>query len=242
MENQAFDQFCTECNMFVETNVIAEGKEEFLNNQGLPLDLDDQYNGNVYYISLCSRCKQPFMIHQEYYGVAGTFETMTAETLLYPKPTNIEIKDLPKLLQSSYQDASKSFSASLYEPCVLMCRKTLEVICKLNDAKGNNLYKRLDNLKELGHIDQKLLDWSHQIRSIGNDAAHDVYSEISKEDARDALDLTEAILLYIFSLSSRFENFKKRRLELETKKSNKNLEEKYKAPADKDFEQKKILL
>lgn len=216
-EKETFNYFCPKCNIFVETNIIAEGKGEFLNSRGVTSDLDEQYNGNVYYISLCNRCEQPFMIHQEYYGVSGNFETMTNEILLYPKLTKIETRDLPMLVQSSYQDASRCFSASLYEPCVLMCRKTLEVISTINNAKGKNLAQKLNDLKELGYIDQKLLNWSHEIRSIGNDVAHEVDSKINKEDAGDALELTEAILLYVFSLSSKFENFQKRRLELEGK-------------------------
>ena len=218
MNHKTFDQFCPECNILVQMNVIGESHEKFLNNYGLPLELGQEYTGYVYYISLCVRCKHPFFIQQKFYGVAGEFESMTDEITLYPKSTNISLDNLPELIKLSYQDAAKSFSASLFEPCVLMCRKTLEVICKLNNAQGNNLFKKLENLKALGLIDQRILDWSHEIRSIGNDAAHDISLVISKEDARDSLDLTEAILLYIFSLNSRFQNFKQRRLKLDNEK------------------------
>jgi hypothetical protein len=47
--------------------------------------------------------------------------------------------------------------------------------------------------------------------SLGNEAAHDTQTELSKNDARDALDFTEALLMYVFVLNGRFEAFSARR-------------------------------
>jgi hypothetical protein len=44
-----------------------------------------------------------------------------------------------------------------------------------------------------------------------NDAAHEVEQVISREDARDILDLTEAILIYVFSRDKKFCEFENRR-------------------------------
>ncbi len=107
--------------------------------------------------------------------------------------------------------AARSFSASLFEPCVLMCRKCLEAICKNFGAKGSDLNSKLQSLSDAGQIDFRLLNWAHQIRLIGNEAAHDPDTKVTKLDARDVLDFTEAILIYVFSLTSRFEAFRARR-------------------------------
>jgi hypothetical protein len=42
-------------------------------------------------------------------------------------------------------------------------------------------------------------------------AAHEVEHGISREDARDILELTEAILLYVFSLDRKFRESENRR-------------------------------
>ena len=55
------------------------------------------------------------------------------------------------------------------------------------------------------------LDWAHQVRVIGNEAAHEVDAPDTKEDARDAFEFTEAILIYVFSLAKRFEALRERR-------------------------------
>ncbi len=70
---------------------------------------------------------------------------------------------------------------------------------------------RLESLRKNGHIDQKLLTWADELRLIGNDAAHDLDIVIEQVDAQDALEFVEAILMYAFSLTLKFEEFKKRR-------------------------------
>ena len=52
---------------------------------------------------------------------------------------------------------------------------------------------------------------------IGNEAAHDPDTKVTKRDARDVLDFTEAILIYVFSLTSRFEAFRARRSKSQAK-------------------------
>jgi len=94
-----------------------------------------------------------------------------------------------------------------------MSRKCLEAVCKILGAKGRDLNARLGELHEAGHIDSRLLDWAHQVRLIGNEAAHDIDVPVTKQDARDVLDFTEAIMIYVFSLTKRFESLKRRRTE-----------------------------
>jgi hypothetical protein len=79
------------------------------------------------------------------------------------------------------------------------------------EVEGQNLNVKLDNLQQDGHIDSRLLDWAHEIRLIGNEAAHDINIPVTKLDAKDVLEFTEAILIYVFSLTKRFEAMKERR-------------------------------
>ena len=212
MENEKIDIFCPQCNIFVETKVIAQGNAGFNSKALNPIDeVDFEYYGDIYLTSICNKCGHPFLIKRSLYGVPGEFETITDETIVYPVKLKSELNGLPENIKPAHEQALMSCNASLYEPCVLMCRKSLELVCKTFKAEGKTLYKRLEALKELGHIDNRLLSWAHEIRSIGNEAAHDLEYTIDKENAKDCLDLTEAILIYIFSLGERFENFKNRK-------------------------------
>ena len=92
-----------------------------------------------------------------------------------------------------------------------MCRKCIEALCQELEATKGNLKERLENLRRNGHIDQKLLTWADELRLIGNDAAHNLDIVIEQVDAQNALEFVEAILMYAFSLTRKFEEFKNRR-------------------------------
>lgn len=212
MAESSFDLFCPQCNILVETRVIAEGHGGFQSNAINPMDeADAEYHGDHYSVCLCRRCNQPFLVRQSLYGVPGEFETVTEEAVLYPSESKLSAEGLPENVKTAYDQAARSLHASLFEPYVLMSRKCLEAVCKILNAKGRDLSKRLSMLHEAGHIDSRLLNWAHQIRLIGNEAAHDIDTVVTKEDARDVFDFTEAILIYVFSLTKRFESLKARR-------------------------------
>ena len=216
MVKASFDVFCPECNMLVEAKVIAEGKGGFRSDAASPIDETiTEYHGERYSVCVCRRCQHPFLVRESLYTVVGEFESVTDEQVLYPSESKLLPGALPESVKTAYDQAARSLRASLFEPCVLMSRKCLEAVCKILNANGCDLNKRLASLHEAGDIDSRLLDWAHQVRLIGNEAAHDIDAPVTKEDARDVLDFTEAILIYVFSLTKRFESLQARRSKTE---------------------------
>ena len=71
-------------------------------------------------------------------------------------------------------------------------------------------------MKAEGKIDERLYDWADMLRLVGNEAAHDIHVEVSKDDAGDILDFTNAIVDYIFSFNDKFLEFKNRRQQNES--------------------------
>jgi hypothetical protein len=205
--------------MLVAARVVAEGNGGFRNDAVSTFgdEIDTEYHGEHYCVCLCGRCSQPFLIRQSLFGVPAEFESITEEKILYPNEKKLPIDGVPNTIKSAYDQAARSFSASLFEPCVLMCRKCLEATCKNLGTKGHDLNSKLQGLFDGGHIDSRLLNWAHEIRLIGNEAAHDPDTKVTKRDARDVLDFTEAILIYVFSLTSRFEAFRARRASSQAK-------------------------
>jgi hypothetical protein len=213
-----FDVFCPGCNILVAARVVAEGNGGFPSDAVSPLDeIGTEYHGEHYYVCLCGRCSQPFLIRQSLYGVPAEFESVTDEKILYPIEKKLPLDGVPNIIRTAYDQAARSFSASLFEPCVLMCRKCLEATCKTLGAQGRDLNTRLQSLYDGGHIDSRLLNWAREIRLVGNEAAHDIDITVKKCDARDVLDFTEAILIYIFSLTARFRAFQARRVKSKEK-------------------------
>ncbi len=208
----SFDVFCPSCNIMVEAKVVAHGSGGYRSDAVSPLEeIDTEYHGEHYSVCTCARCNQPFLVRESYFGIPAEFESVTDTKVLYPSESKLPLEGLPETIQSAYDQAARSFTAALYEPCVLMCRKCLEATCGALGASGRNLDSKLTGLFEAGKIDARLLDWAHGIRLVGNEAAHDITTNVTKTDARDVLDFTEAILIYVFSLTTRFDAFKTRR-------------------------------
>lgn len=212
MATKSVDVFCSTCNILVSAAVRAEVNGGFRSAAVSELDVPDaEYHGEHYILAFCGRCNSPFLIRQSLFGIPAEFETVTDEIILYPLNDRLELSDVPASVRKAHAQAVRAFGTGLYEPSALMCRKALEAICKSKGAMGRSLYDRLATLERLGVIDARLLAWAHEIRLVGNDAAHDPDGDVSKDDARDVLDLTEAILLYVFSLTARFDRFRTRR-------------------------------
>lgn len=212
MTDERFDVFCPDCNIMVSAKIVCSGFGSYRSDALNPVDeVDAEYHGEHYFVAICPKCSGPFLGRKSLYGVPGEFETITDEKLLYPGPQRAPIQGLPESVERAYEGAVRSFGATLYEPSALMCRRCLEAVCKHFSAQGRDLNQRLDSLASSGSIDPTLKSWAHGVRLLGNEAAHDVDAVVSKEDARDVLDFTEALLLSVFTLRQKHERFLARR-------------------------------
>jgi hypothetical protein len=93
-----------------------------------------------------------------------------------------------------------------------MCGKTLEAVCVLLGEDSGTLERRLRRLRDTGKIEAKLYDWANELRLLRNDAVHDLSAAVSKDEARDCVEFVEAILVYLFTLDRKFQEFRRRRM------------------------------
>ena len=76
--------------------------------------------------------------------------------------------------------------------------------------KKPTLAKSLQELRAVGVIDGTLAEWADALRVIGNIGAHYTDTDVTHQDAEDALAFAEAFLDHIYVLRRRFEQFRKR--------------------------------
>lgn len=212
-ERKTFDVFCDQCNLQTTARVVATHVETKPVNahQALTDPVDTPYYVTEYAIALCSKCDRVFLVESDFYEIPGEVCAPQGVSVLYPTDRNISTDGMPETASRAYAAAARSYQVGLYEPCVIMCRKCIEALCQELGATKGNLKERLDSLRKSGHIDQKLATWADELRLIGNDAAHDLDIVIEQVDAQNALEFVEAILMYAFSLTRKFEEFKNRR-------------------------------
>lgn len=206
--------YCPTCNVQVELKEIGSySKRRPADGSVAPYDpVDIPWIAEVYVLCSCPKCDSPFLLKREWYEIPSEFETATSEPeLLYPSVSRLLVTGLPPTIAKSYQTAIRSFEVGLYEPCLIMCRKCLEAICRQHGISKGNLKSKLTELKQQAIIDMKLHSWTDGLRLVANDAAHEFDIEIYHEDAKDSLEFIEAVISYIFILSKKFEEFQKRR-------------------------------
>jgi len=128
---------------------------------------------------------------------------------LFPEQERKMSLSVPLKIKSSHSEAFRCFKAKAYTACVVMCRKTLEGICK-EHGSGKNLFRILKKMHNENEIDDRLFEWATALRVSGNEAAHGVDIIFEKQDAVDIMDFTEAIADYLFTYKIKLEEFQGR--------------------------------
>jgi Domain of unknown function (DUF4145) len=72
---------------------------------------------------------------------------------------------------------------------------------------------KIDALAKAGEISEHMREAAHEIRFAGNEIAHGDLAEepITSDDARDVLDLMDAILLRVYQEPAQVEHVRERR-------------------------------
>ena len=129
--------------------------------------------------------------------------------------------NIPERILNTFQEAILCHGNNCLVASAIMIRKTLEEICENKDAKGKNLYKRLENLSTEIVLPVELREAMQELRLLGNDAAHieaQTYDEIGREEIEISIEFTKEILKGIYqydSLLSKLRNLKNKNTEEE---------------------------
>jgi hypothetical protein len=207
-EPESIDGFCPTCNRMARLVVRAKA------HGTAPPQLFDQLSpgeeglrGASYRTAFCPQCETVFLRA----SAESEPSDIRHEAMLYPPSERRSIPGVPDVARRAYASAISCFETGNFEPSVIMCRKCVEAVCENLGARDGRLVDRLRKLRDEGRIEERLYRWADELRLVGNDAAHDLDIRIGKEDARDSLDFVEAILLYVFALDQKFNDFTARR-------------------------------
>lgn len=122
---------------------------------------------------------------------------------------------IPPLIVAAFSEAIGCHANGYYIAAAMLVRKTLEVLCELNGATGQSLHARIEAMSAKVILPLPLLASLHQLRLLGNDAAHvesREYNTISKTELSLAIAVTKEILKAVYQfndLLAQFEALKK---------------------------------
>jgi hypothetical protein len=90
--------------------------------------------------------------------------------------------------------------AGNFDAAGTMFRKSLDAALKHIDPTGKGtLEKRIDNLPAATGVTPPMKEWAHEIRDLGNDAAHEE-DPFTEAEAKSLQAFTELFLQYVFTL------------------------------------------
>ncbi|TYG33576.1 DUF4145 domain-containing protein [Lonepinella koalarum] len=122
----------------------------------------------------------------------------------FPKPPTPEIPEyLPDDVKRKFSAGEKIYFQSKHDENLIefagtAYRSALEVALKqLDDSTDKNLNWRINSLVKKGLLVKSMGDFAHRIRSLGNDATHDMISLSALEELRLFVSL---FLQYTFTL------------------------------------------
>lgn len=189
--------------------------------------------GSKVLVGICPSCKSILVGKTEQIGFEGydSNEDRWSDVVrIYPKPPKVfSSYRIPKVVEDSLNEADRSLQAGANIAACVMLGRALEALCRnildsepetssttlapTNHEKPKKkimLDEGIKKLKDKKIIDDRLYDWSQQLKAFRNLAAHPEDISISRHDAEDLQTFVNAIVEYVYDLADRYEEFKSR--------------------------------
>ncbi len=123
-------------------------------------------------------------------------------TAVVPNPPPLNAPEYtPENIGSTFRQSMDNLRRGNWDACGMAGRKALDLATKHLDPSlaGKKLVDRIDALAAAYRITPDLKEWAHEVRRLGNDAAHDD-DPFSKDDAESLIQFTRTFLEYAFTL------------------------------------------
>jgi len=168
-----------------------------------------------YQIVECGGCKNKSFRNvssnsEDYYQISETEWEYDELELLYPsriagrKTLENEAHYLPFKVRAIYKETLNALNSSSPVLAGIGLRALTETICKEQNAIGSNLYKKIDDLVVKQVLTPAGSTILHKIRTLGNDAAHEVKPHSDKQLGL-AMDVVEHILNDVYIIPTKVE-------------------------------------
>jgi hypothetical protein len=132
------------------------------------------------------------------------FFALQKERLLVVYPTerlDFDSTKIPPPITSSLEEAITCHANRCYRAAAMMVRRSLEELCHERGVTGGNLYERINTLGNSVSVPAIMLDALHDLRLLGNDAAHiesKEYLSVGKEEVELAIEVTKVVLQLVY--------------------------------------------
>lgn len=123
----------------------------------------------------------------------------------------------PEAVGRYWVQAKRCISDENWDAAAVMARSALQLAARDRGATGTSLRAEIDSLADQGALPPLMKDWAHELRELGNEAAHPRPTSAGTQatDAKDIVTFLDYFLEYVYSLPARIEKYRQRRGEPE---------------------------
>jgi|SRR3989338_3787782 len=144
------------------------------------------------WLGQCNACQEIILV-----------DNRTGKCYPLPLPGPVDAR-IPEQIRADFIEAKQCKASGAFRAASVMARRALQSICLDKGAKENEkLGKQIDWMLAQNIITKDLKEWAHEVRLVGNDAAHPKKpsedEKILESDADDILQLLEQFsqVLYV---------------------------------------------
>lgn len=156
--------------------------------------------GAVYYTG--QRCCPNHECNAHIFFTKSSDDSLT----LYPKlRIDFNSENIPSKIRSTFEEAVICHAERCYAASAIMVRRTLEELCQDKACSGKKLFNRIEELKSSVVLPTELFAALHELRVLGNDAAHiesKDFDNIGEEEVSIAIEITKEILKSVYQMES----------------------------------------
>jgi hypothetical protein len=96
-------------------------------------------------------------------------------------------ESVPESIASDFAEAMRCLWVNSHKAAVAMCRRCVEASCHDLEAKGSNLFKRIEYLASQGIITEPLKRMAHRVRLVANEELHGKGGKKAKADTAESI-------------------------------------------------------
>lgn len=170
-------------------------REGTLDDFGVDLKLNFQDTGwQERYLAGQRVCPNPdcrahiFVIYSQGQGIVVSYP---------PERIDFDASALPERVQEPLEEAIECHANECFRAAAVMVRRTLEAVCEDQGAEGDSLYARIESLGQKIVLPKGLVAALHDLRLLGNDAAHveaREYENVGKREVEVAVEIAKMII------------------------------------------------
>jgi hypothetical protein len=125
-----------------------------------------------------------------------------------PRPSD----NWPAGVNRFWVQAHDSLRGENWDAAAVMARSALQFVMREKGATRGTLKSQVDDLGTKGVLHPLMADWSHEVRELGNDAAHPEPDALATgpQDAKDIVNFLDFLLFYLYDLPKQIGEYRKR--------------------------------